>query len=375
MQNYPRFSTEEMLRRRLAIESLIDEYELDAIVVYGANRAGSAIQWISEWPVTREAALIIRPGRTDHLYIQFYNHVPTARILAKDAEVQWGGPSTTQTVSEDLHGSRRVGLIGPIGYKMHAVLKAAVGTLIDLDGAYTRLRMIKSAEEIDWLRLGARLSDQAITSLRETVLPGMTEQDLGAIVEAAYLAEGGTNHIHYFGVTSMSSPDRCVPAQYPTTRTIAAGDILTTEISASWWGYPGQVLRSMTIGAEPTDLYVKLHDVADAAFDAVTDVLVDGATAAQVIEAASVIEAAGFTIYDDLVHGFGGGYFQPIVGSASRMNGPLTEVVFEAGMTVVVQPNVITPDELAGVQTGQLVLITKTGVEQLHQVPRGLWRA
>lgn len=375
MQNYPRFSTEEMTRRRLAIESLIYAYELDAIVVYGANRAGSAIQWISEWPVTREAALIVRPGRTDQLYIQFYNHIPTARLLAKDADVQWGGPSTTQTVSEDLHGSGRVGLIGPIGYKMHAVLKAAVDTLVDLDGAYTRLRMIKSVEEIDWLRLGARLSDRAITALCEHVLPGMTEQDLGAIVEAAYLADGGTNHIHYFGVTSMSSPDRCVPAQHPTTRMISAGDILTTEISASWWGYPGQVLRSMTIGAEPTDLYVNLHDVADAAFDAVTDVLVDGATAAQVIEAASVIEEAGFTIYDDLVHGFGGGYFQPIVGSASRMNGPLTEVVFEAGMTVVVQPNVITPDELAGVQTGQLVLITKTGVEQLHQAPRGLWRA
>lgn len=375
MQNYPRFSTEEMARRRLAIESLIHEYELDAILVYGSNRAGSAIQWICEWPVTREAALIVRPGRTDHLYIQFYNHVPTARQLAGGAEVRWGGPSTTQTVSEDLHGISRVGLIGPIGYKMHTVLKAAVDTLVDLDGAYTRLRMIKSAEEIDWLRLGARLSDRAITSLREHVLPGMTEQDLGAIVEAAYLAEGGTNHIHYFGVTSMSDPDRCVPAQYPTTRPVGAGDILTTEISASWWGYPGQVLRSMTIGADPSDLYRKLHEVADAAFDAVTKVLVDGATAAQVVAAASVIEEAGFTIYDDLVHGFGGGYFQPIVGSASRMNGPLTEVVFEAGMTVVVQPNVITPDELAGVQTGQLVLITKTGVEQLHQAPRGLWRA
>ena len=57
------------------------------------------------------------------------------------------------------------------------------------------------------------------------------------------------------------------------------------------------------------------------------------------------------------------------------MNGPLTDVTFETGMTVVVQPNVITRDELAGVQTGQLMLITATGVEQLHDVPRGLWRA
>ena len=374
MEHYQRFSEREMNRRRHAIESLLVEHDLDAILVYGSNRAGSAVPWISEWPVTREAALIVRPGRADQLFVQFYNHVPTAKILAKDAEVAWGGPSTAETVCAALEPARRVGLIGPIGYKLHAKLATAVETLVDLDGAYARLRMIKSSEELDWLRRGAELSDRAIEAVRDQLTPGMDERDLGAIVEATYLPEGGTNHIHYFGVTSMANPDRCVPAQWPSTRTINAGDILTTEISASWWGYPGQVLRSMAIAAEPTDQYVELHEVAEAAFDAVTSVLRNGATAAEVVEAASMIEDAGFTIYDDLVHGFGGGYFQPIVGSRSRMNGPLTEVMFETGMTVVVQPNVITVDESAGVQTGQLVLITDTGVEQLHHTPRGLWQ-
>lgn len=375
MQNYPHFSPDEMGRRRRAIEDLMAEHELDAVLAYGANRSGSAVQWISEWPVSREAALIVRRGRADQLFVQFYNHVPTARVLARQADVAWGGPSTTQTVVEALAGDRRIGLIGPVGYKTHAALSSAVDTVTDLDGAYTRLRMIKSAEEIEWLRTGARLSDRAVDALRQQVAPGMTERHLGAIVESAYLSEGGTNHIHYFGVTSMAAPDRCVPAQYPSTRPVAVGDVLTTEISASWWGYPGQVLRSMTIGAGPTDLYAKLHEVADTAFDAVVAVLKDGTTASQVVQAAGVIEEAGFTIYDDLVHGFGGGYFQPIVGSASRMNGPLTDVTFETGMTVVIQPNVITRDELAGVQTGQLVLITPTGVEQLHQAPRGMWQA
>jgi hypothetical protein len=35
-------------------------------------------------------------------------------------------------------------------------------------------------------------------------------------------------------------------------------------------------------------------------------------------------------------------------------------------MTVVIQPNVVTPDGKAGVQTGELVLVTATGVEPLH---------
>lgn len=362
-----------MKRRRAAIEALIAEHDLDAMLMYGANRAGSGVPWMSEWPVTREAALVVQADLPDQLFVQFYNHVPTARVLAKDADVAWGGPSTADTVCETLSG--RVGIIGPVGYKMHAKLADATEALIDLDGAYARLRMIKSSEEMDWLRKGAALSDTAILALRDHVTPGMNERDLGAIVEAAYLGEGGTNHIHYFGVTTMAAPDRCVPAQWPSTRVVAAGDLLTTEISASWWGYPGQILRSMTIQAEPTAQYLELQAVADAAFDAVTSVLRNGATAAEVVEAASVIEEAGFTIYDDLVHGFGGGYFQPIVGSESRMNGPLTDVKFETGMTVVVQPNVITTDEAAGVQTGALVAITDDGVEHLHNVPRGLWSA
>jgi Xaa-Pro aminopeptidase len=40
----------------------------------------------------------------------------------------------------------------------------------------------------------------------------------------------------------------------------------------------------------------------------------------------------------------------------------------------VVQPNVITPDQKAGVQVGELILVTKTGFERMHRVERGLFR-
>ena len=43
-------------------------------------------------------------------------------------------------------------------------------------------------------------------------------------------------------------------------------------------------------------------------------------------------------------------------------------------MMVVIQPNVATKDGKAGVQTGEALLITKTGVERLHGVERGLGR-
>jgi hypothetical protein len=43
-------------------------------------------------------------------------------------------------------------------------------------------------------------------------------------------------------------------------------------------------------------------------------------------------------------------------------------------MTVVIQPNVVTHDQRAGVQTGELVLIAPNGIEHLHTTPRGFLR-
>jgi Xaa-Pro aminopeptidase len=172
----------------------------------------------------------------------------------------------------------------------------------------------------------------------------------------------------------MEAPTRAVPSQFPSDRRVAAGDALVTEISASYWDHPGQVLRTFTVAADPTPLYRELHDVAQAAFEAITAVVRDGVHVAAAIEAASVIEDAGFTTYDDLVHGFVGGYLPPVLGSRSRTLEPVPDVRFRAGMTVVIQPNVITPDERAGVQTGELVHVTADGIERLHGAPTGLTR-
>ena len=375
---YPRFSDAEMARRRAAIEAAMAAHEVDHLLVYGANRSGSAVGWLTRWPVTREALVVVTPGERDVLLVDFYNHVPNAARIATEADVRPAAPSGIATAVEALRAQgaagRRVGLIGPLGHAAHARLAAGVGEVVALDAAYTRLRVVKSPEEIAWLRVGCALTDAAVLALRDGARPGVDERELGALVEGAYLARGGTTHIHYFAATSMAAPAMAVPAQWPSARRLEAGDALTCEISAAWWDHPGQLLRTFAVAAEPATLYRELHAVADAAVDAILAVLRPGASAADVVAAAGVIEDAGFTTRDDL-HGFVGGYLPPVVGSRSRQIAPVPDFTFATGMTVVVQPNVVTPDERAGVQTGELVLIGEDGPERLHGVERGLLRA
>src|SRR5579863_9727089 len=375
---YPRFSDTEMARRRGAISDLLAEANLDHLVYCGANRFGSAVQWLTGWPVTAEAVGVFTPGEPDAMFVQHVNHVPLARRLAAPAEVAWGGGSSIGAAIAALahRGARagHVGVIGPMTFEQHGELAARFGTIANLNRNYVRLRQIKSAEELDWMRIGAALTDRGMIALRDGLRPGLSERELADLVERSYGSLGGVNSIHFIGVTAMAAPRLAVPPQFAANRKVARGDAVVAEIATAFWEHPGQVLRSFAVGGEPPPLYRDLHAVADAAFDAVAAVLRDGAMPAQVIEAASVIEQAGFTIIDDLLHGYGGGYLPPILGSRSRPSAHIPDEPFRAGMTVVIQPNVVTPDGMAGVQTGEMVLITATSIEAIHAVPRGFAR-
>ena len=363
-----------MARRRAAVEALLAEAECDHLVFCGANRFGSAVQWLTQWPVTAEAVGVLTPEMRDALFVQYVNHAPQARIIAADADVAWGGESSIRAAIEVLikRGARenRVATLGPVSAEQHAALSAKFGKLKSLNRDYIRLRQVKSAEELDWLRIGAHFSDLGMAALRDAIKPGVNERALANAVERAYVGRGGTTGIHYIGTTPMAAPDLAVPRQFATTREVQNGDVVVAEISAAFWEHPGQVLRSFALGG-PTKLYRDLHAAADAAFAAIASVLKAGATPAQASEASGVIEDAGFTIIDDLLHGYGGGYLPPILGSKSRPAGAIPEAPFRAGQTVVIQPNVVTLDHKAGVQTGEMVLITESGIERMHAMPRG----
>jgi Xaa-Pro aminopeptidase len=393
-----------MARRREALTDLLREHGADQALVYGFDRSGSAVEWLTGWPVTREAALLLRPGERDLLFVCFNNHVPNARRLAPDADVRPGNASALDAALDALaSGTRqgaaapapsgpgrprrpaRLGVIGPVPARASGRLAATAGQIVFLDREYTGLRLVKSAEELAWMRAGAAMSDDAVAALAAAARPGMTEAECCAALEGAYVAAGGLTHIHYLGVTAMAEPSLCVPAQWPSPRRLRAGDVLTCEVSASHRGYPGQLLRTFTIAAPATALYEDLHRVAAAAFGAMAARLRAGAAAGDLTAAAAeIIRGAGYTICDDLMHGFGGGYLPPVVSRADLESGrtaapptrrpPAGEFTFAAGMTVVLQPNVITPDERAGVQTGELVLVTESGWEPLHRYPRGLAR-
>jgi Xaa-Pro aminopeptidase len=160
---YPRFSDAEMQARRAALTQVMAEREVDFLVLYGANRSGPAVGWLTRWPVTREAYVIVQPGERDVLFVDFYNHVPNAERMATEADVRpcegRGIEHPLALLHERGAGGRRIGVIGPLPWRAAGRLGKLAGRLISLDSDFTRLRLVKSEEELEWLRVGAELTE------------------------------------------------------------------------------------------------------------------------------------------------------------------------------------------------------------------------
>jgi Xaa-Pro dipeptidase len=371
----PTFSAAEMRRRREALAAAMKEGGVGHVLLSGGDRKGSAIQWLTGWPAGEGHIVVFSPGEQDALFVKNPNNAPLAKILAPAAAVAWSAEGTVAAALSELarRGAKgsKIGIIGSYSHSLHEKLVGAGLVPVDMSRAYTRLRMVKSAEELDWLRIGCALTDCALAALERELEPGFTEYEIADLIERAYTPWGGMTQIHYTSITSMAAPACCVPSQVARNRTLRAGDALVTEISASFWSYPGQVQRTFAVCEPPNALFRDLHAAADEAFARIVAVLRAGVGVEEILDAASCIARTGFTICDDLFHGYAGGYLPPVLGTRERPSGPVPALTLSENMTVVVQPSVVTKDGTAGVQTGELVRITSDGVEFLHQTPKG----
>lgn len=372
------FSTGEFERRWEAVRRLMSAAGVRTLVAFGSRGAAHEIQYLSGYPVSGEAVLVFPLEGDPALLVHYENHVPDARRLSVIPDVRPRGEDAVGgamavLAEKGLTGS--VAVAGPLTYRRHAALSDAIANVpVDLDTQLARLRLTKSGEEMEMIAAGAALSDAALLAIQREARPGLSEHDLVAIVEAAYLPEGGTTHIHYLGATSMAAPDLCVPRQFATNRKLAAGDVILAELSAARSGYYGQVLRTLTVAAEPTLEYSRLHALALSIYNEVCEAIRPGASSDAVLDIAQQIHDAGYTIYDDLLHCAVGGVYAPHLRTRRTTRGTAHRFAFQKDMVIVVQPNVVTADARMGVQVGDMLRVTATGVESFHHVPHEILR-
>jgi Xaa-Pro dipeptidase len=241
-------------------------------------------------------------------------------------------------------------------------------TLEDGTALVDRLLMHKLPAEIAVLRRAAALADDAYGAFRQAARPGRRQYELVADIEAYLRSRGCPDNFMIIG----SGGKDVLGMTPPSERRIAAGDLVTTELTPALEGYFVQICRTLVIG-KANDAQRRAFDLFREALEAGIAAVRPGATAGDVARAENdVFRKYGLGEYTSSkwtrVRGHGLGLLcdsKPHL--LEDVDTPLVP-----GMALIVHPNTYHP-EVGYLVLGDAVVVTETGAEVLTRTPRELF--
>jgi Xaa-Pro aminopeptidase len=241
-------------------------------------------------------------------------------------------------------------------------------TLNDATTVLDKLLMHKGAGEIAAVRRAAQLADEAYGEFLRVVRPDRRQFEVVADIEAFLRRRGCPDNFMIIG----SGGKDVLGMTPPSERRIAAGDLVTTELTPAIEGYFAQICRTLVVG-RASEAQRRAFAVFVEALEAGIAAIRPGARASDVARAENDVfrkhELGEYTTSQwTRVRGHGMGLF------ADSKPHILEDVdtVLEPGMTLIVHPNTYHPD-VGYIVLGDAVVVTEHGAEVLCSTPRELF--
>ena len=242
--------------------------------------------------------------------------------------------------------------------------------LEDASDLVSRLRLVKSPAELDYVRRAAELADDALEQANALARPGAFEGDILAAMQGAVFRGGGDYPGNEFIIGSGGDALLC--RYFTGRRHLDERDQLTLEFAGVYRRYHGALMRTILVG-RPDPEHTAMHAACVDAMQACVAALRPGRPIGDVFDAHTrVLDAAGYGAHRMHACGYSlGTTFAP-----SWMDWPM----FYAGNTVEAAPNmvffihIILMDSEArrAMTLGQTVLVTETGCAPLSRLPLDL---
>ena len=126
-------------------------------------------------------------------------------------------------------------------------------------------RMIKSPEEIEFMRKSGACADAGLAAIVAAARPGITELELVALCDAAMVAAGSERgNFILLGSGSWSEMEGTISGG--TARRLNKGDIIFTEITSNYQGYYTQLCCPISLGAKAPDSFKKFLEIEKAMY-------------------------------------------------------------------------------------------------------------
>jgi Xaa-Pro aminopeptidase len=237
--------------------------------------------------------------------------------------------------------------------------------LIPIKDELTRLRGLKTNEEIALIKRAVQVAEVAWKKVLEMVKPGAREDEVALELEYCMKKEGGEKAA--FDCIVASGPRTALPHAQPTTRSIEEGDFVLFDFGSRYQGYCSDESCTVITG-RATDDQKRIYNIVKDAHDRAIEQVRPGVRLAEIDAAARVyINQAGHG--EHFGHGTGHGvglavHEWPTVGKDSQD-------VAEEGMVFTIEPGIYIPG-WGGVRIEDMVVVTADNCEVLTGIPKDL---
>lgn len=386
---YETFTKDEFDRRQRLVRDFMMQEGFDCLVVGGGPShwsAGYGMGWLTghtrEWHSV--AAYLVFPleGRPTLIYSMGGTHIEAVR---------------RSVVIDDVRPSRQ-GKFGEVGAERIKELHLEEGKIgiTDLDsrfheympanhylalkgnlpkarlefvpGLFHQLWSVKSDEELRAMEDGARISDAAIEALVEWARPGVKEFELRAIVAKAIHERNADFNFIIIGSTPSSDPRMVFGNPRPSSRTLKRGDLILDEIAVEYKGFQTQIGTPICVGDPHREVARFFDEVVLPGYLEIEKSLKPGNTLEDVRKAAHFFRNRGYQSRPIILHGLGVSSEGPEV-NVEKVEAESYELELRPNMTLMLEPNPISPNGNFGIFLGHPYVITKDGYRRLTSYP------
>ena len=344
------FSAADIEKRWSRARAAMDEQGLDVLLVSGEENfqyfTGSTGTLAYHYSCTRPAVLVFpRAGEPVAVTGEMLTHSLAMTTPVRDlrgyvaierfpysmvieAIGDLAGPRAR--VGAELGHEQRMGM--PVGDYL-AIVRALPGaTFEDAGDLIVGLRMVKTPEEIEYMREAAAVTGRARQRLFREIVPGMTERDAVRRLRGLILEEGGdrTSFVHL-----IAGAPAC-HSQHHLDRRLEKGNVLYVDAGAYVRFHTIDYARIATLGPA-SDAVRRGHEVLLEANARMIEALRPGVRCSEVHHiAAAVITGAGYHLVPTGRMGHGQGICLTEPPSIS----PDDHTVLEEGMVISTEPEV-----------------------------------
>ncbi len=376
------FSREELSQRRAASVAAMQKRGLDGLLMFRQESMYYLTGYDTFGYVFFQCLYLTADGR-----MMLLTRAPDLRqaqhtSVVKDIRIWVDGPDAAP--AEDLKQAladlgcdgrtlgvelEAYGLTARNGLRLMATLDGFC-TLIDASDLVSRLRVVKSAAEIAYVRRAAELADGALEAANRLAAPGVFEGEILAAMHGAIYRGGGDDPANEFIIGS--GKDALLCRYFSGRRTLDPQDQLTLEFAGAYRHYHAALMRTIPIG-QPPQRQVEMHKVSVDALEACKAALKPGRLIGEVFDAhARVLDDAGYRAHRMNATGYSlGTTYAP-----NWMDWPMfyhgNPEPAAPGMVFFIHIIIFDSERNLAMTHGQTVLVTDRGCEALSRMPTDL---